>query len=111
MIAAQQRLPARTRLKVIAGEEKQRRVAGRNEAPMLPPAHAAELRVVAGAGQDFLHDAIEEIRPEPGREREQQQELRLAIQTLLPHEAAVGRIVMRRGQLERGQRRTGSASC
>jgi hypothetical protein len=74
---------------------------------MLPPADAAELRILAGAGHDSLHDAIEEIRPEPGRECEQQQELRLAIQLLLPHEAAVGRIVIRRWRIEREPWRNG----
>src|SRR5215831_10154251 len=79
MVAAQKLLPSHARLKVVARQQKQSRVAGRKKAAMLPAAQAAELRIFARAWQDFLQDAIEELGLHPGCQRQQDEELRLIV--------------------------------
>jgi hypothetical protein len=58
-------------------------------AAVLTPAYSAELRKVARTRLQTLHDLVDERRLEARRERQQQQQLRLAIEPSLAHEAAI----------------------
>ena len=66
---------------------------------MLPAAHAAKLRVVAGARGDLLHKHVEEFRLHRWRQSQQDQQLRLLVARRVADEPAEWAVIRQQRHL------------